>query len=158
TNVVVKGFHALPGVGLEYPTDWLPMSTPQLVAPNLAANDSVGVVVGPFHWVPSQVGHECMFFSVSANGDAGNIDGAITRPIPEWRLVPHDNNIGQRNVHPVSAMLAKVEWERLPFWIRNHGKLPVRLGADIKLPAWLAKLGWQLTVPQITNQKAAARP
>ena len=23
TNVVVKGFHALPGVGLVYPTDWM---------------------------------------------------------------------------------------------------------------------------------------
>ena len=66
TNVVVKGFHCLPGVGLEFPTDWVPMTTSQLPAPNLAANDSVGVVVGPFKWTPSQVGHECMFFSVSA--------------------------------------------------------------------------------------------
>ena len=48
TNVIVKGFHCLPGVGLEFPTDWVPMTTAQLTAPNLAANDSVGVVVGPF--------------------------------------------------------------------------------------------------------------
>jgi hypothetical protein len=30
---------------------------------------------------------------VSAKGDALDIDGSITGPIPEGRLVPHDNNI-----------------------------------------------------------------
>lgn len=158
TNIVVKAFHCLPGVGLEFPADWLPMTTPSLAAPNLAAGDNVGVVVGPFQWMPSQVGHECMFFSVSATGDPGNIDGHVVGPIGEWRLVPHDNNIGQRNVHPVDAQLNKVNWEKLPFWIRNHGKLPVRLGVDIKLPPWLAKLGWKLDLPQITKQRASLRP
>ena len=113
TNVVVKGFHALPGVGLVFPTDWVAMATPLLNAPNIAANNSVGVIVGPFKWMPSQVGHECMFFSVSAKGDAGNIDGHVVGPIPEWRLVPHDNNIGQRNVHPVNNKLDLVLWEKL---------------------------------------------
>lgn len=158
TNIVVKGFHCLPGVGLEFPSDWLPMTTPQLTAPNLAASDNVGEVVGPFNWIPSQVGHECMFFSVSATGDPGNIDGQVIGPIPEWRLVPHDNNIGQRNVHPVSPMLVDVPWEKLPFWIRNHGKLPVRLGVDIKLPGWLAKLGWKFDIPQITKERASVKP
>jgi hypothetical protein len=158
TNVVVKGFHCLPGVGLEFPTDWVPMATPQLAAPNLAASDSVGVVVGPFKWTPSQVGHECMFFSVSAKGDVGNIDGHVVGPIGEWRLVPHDNNIGQRNVHPVDNQLDLVKWEALPFWIRNHGKVPVRLGVDIKLPAWLAKLGWKFDIPEITRERTSLRP
>ena len=157
-NVVVKGFHCLPGVGLVYPTDWQPMATPQLNAPNLAAGDNVGVVVGPFKWTPAQVGHECMFFSVSAAGDASNIDGAITGAIPEWRLVPHDNNIAQRNVHPVNMALAEVDWERLPFWIRNHDRKPVRLGVDVKLPDWLARLGWKFDVPQITRERAVVRP
>jgi hypothetical protein len=157
TKIVVKGFHCLPGVGLEFPTDWLPMATPQLTAPNLAASDNVGEVVGPFKWMPSQVGHECMFFSVSASGDPGNIDGRVVGPIPEWRLVPHDNNIGQRNVHPVPPALVKVPWEKLPFWIRNHGKQPVRLGVDIKLPPWLAKLGWKFDIPQITKEKVSVK-
>jgi hypothetical protein len=158
TNVVVKGFHCLPGVGLEYPTDWMPMTTPQLAAPNLAANDSVGVIVGPFEWMPSQVGHECMFFSVSAQGDAANIDGRVVGPIGEWRLVPHDNNLGQRNVHPVDAQLDSVNWERLPFWVRNRGKRPVQLGVDVKLPSWLTKLGWKADVPQITGQRVSLPP
>ena len=158
TNVRVKGFHALPGVGLVYPIDWIAMATPQLTAPNLAAHDNVGVVVGPFKWVPSQVGHECMFFSVSAKGDASNIDGGITGPIPEWRLVPNDNNIAQRNVHPVFPLLVKVDWEKLPFWIRNHGRDPVRLGLTVKVPEWLEKLGWKFSVPQITKDRAVLKP
>ena len=44
-----------------------------------------------------------MFFTVSATGDPCNIDGRVVGPIPEWRLVPHDNNIGQRNVAPVAS-------------------------------------------------------
>ena len=158
TNIVVKGFHCLPGVGLEFPTDWMPMTTAQLVAPNLAANDNVGQVVGPFKWVPTQVGHECLFFSASAAGDPGNIDGHVVGPIPEWRLVPHDNNIGQRNVHPVSHLLRDVPWKKLPFWIRNHGNLPVQLSVDIHLPNWLAKLGWKFDIPQITKERASVKP
>jgi hypothetical protein len=150
-NVLVKGFHCLPGVGLEFPTDWVPMTTPQLAAANLAAGDSVGVVVGPFQWTPSQVGHECMFFSVSAAGDAGNIDGHVVGPIPEWRLVPHDNNIGQRNVHPVSIELLESGWEKLPFWIHNHGTMTVQLGVDVTLPKWLVELGWKFDVPKLTR-------
>jgi zinc metalloprotease ZmpB len=158
TNVVVKGFHALPGVGLVFPTDWVAMATPSLNAPNIAANNSVGVIVGPFKWMPSQVGHECMFFSVSAKGDAGNIDGHVVGPIPEWRLVPHDNNIGQRNVHPVNNKLDLVLWEKLPFWIRNRGRDPVQLGVEIKLPKWLEQLGWKFDVPQITRERVTLKP
>jgi hypothetical protein len=135
----------------------MPMTTAQLTAPNLAAADSVGQVVGPFKWTPSQVGHECMFFSVSATGDAGNIDGHVVGPIPEWRLVPHDNNIGQRNVCPVAMALAEVAWEKLPFWIRNRGRKPVKLGVDISLPAWLSKLGWKFDIPQISKERPSVK-
>lgn len=144
TNVVVKGFHCLPGIGLVYPDDWASMTTTQLAIPNLAANDSVGVVVGPFEWTPSQVGHECMFFSVSANNDPSNIDGRITGSIPEWRLVPHDNNIGQRNVHPVEISLSRDDLRRRLFWLRNpfDRQVPVKLAAH--LPSFLRKRGWSL--------------
>jgi zinc metalloprotease ZmpB len=71
--------------------------------------------------------------------------------------VPNDNNIGQRNVHPVDNQLDKVAWEKLPFWVRNHGKKPVRLSTDIKLPTWLSRLGWSFSVPQITKE-TVARP
>jgi len=162
TNVVVKGFHATPGAGLTFPADWAPMTTPQLAGPNIAGADLVGQVVGPFQWTPSQVGHECMFFSVSAQGDAGNIDGRVVGPIPEWRLVPHDNNLGQRNVHPVVAPLqgglGAIAWERLPFWIRNPGRMAVRTTVEIKVPVWLAKLGWAFNVPQADRRKLIIEP
>lgn len=156
TNIVVKAFHCLPGVGLEFPADWLPMTTPQLGAADLAAGDNVGAVVGPFEWTPTQVGHECMLFSVSADGDPGNIDGHVIGPIPEWRLVPYDNNIAQRNVQPMVLVgVGSDDWPVWPFWIRNHGKQPVLLGVDIKQPAWLARLGWKFDIPQIGKETTA---
>jgi zinc metalloprotease ZmpB len=104
TNVVVKAFHANPAAGLVYPNDWQPMNTAQLSAPNVAANNTAEITVGPFEWVPSQVGHECMFMVVSATGDQSNISNMTAGDsIPEWRLVPNDNNIGQRNVFPVAG-------------------------------------------------------
>lgn len=147
TDVVVKGFHCLPGVGLTYPTDWTPMTTPQLAAPDLAANDTTGIVVGPFEWTPSQVGHECMFFSVSATGDASNIDGRVVGPISEGRLVPHDNNIGQRNVSPVppaSEGLVNYMAEH-PFWINNSSKRRVTIQLEFVIPKFLKALGWELS-------------
>ena len=41
---------------------------------------------------------------VSADGDASNVDHVTAgEAIPEWRLVPNDNNLGLRNVVPVSG-------------------------------------------------------
>ena len=80
-------------------SDWQAMATPQLSAPNIAPNNTQEVIVGPFAWTPSQLGHECMLMVASATGDPSNIDNfSGGDSIPEWRLVPHDNNIGQRNV------------------------------------------------------------
>ena len=72
--------------------------------------------------------------------------------------MPHDNNIGQRNVHPVNNKLDLVLWEKLPFWIRNRGRDPVRLGVEIKLPKWLEQLGWKFDVPQITRERVTLKP
>ena len=118
------------------------MATPQLAAPNLAASDTVGVVVGPFKWTPSQVGHECMFFSVRPQGDASNIDGRH-RADPGMASGAERQQLGQRNVHPVKVSLLKSDWERLPFWLRNHDRATRRVDIDIQIPKWLAELGWQ---------------
>ncbi|HET8745873.1 MAG TPA: hypothetical protein VFM98_09715 [Ramlibacter sp.] len=144
SGITVKGFHCQPGIGLTYPDDWEPMTTAQLGAPNLAAGDAVGVVVGTFEWTPSQVGHECMFFSVSATGDPSNIDGRITGSIPEWRLVPHDNNIGQRNVHPVAMSLTRADLARRLFWLRNPFDRHVKVTLKATLPDFLRERGWKL--------------
>ena len=148
TNVVVAGFHCRPGIGLTYPVDWEAMTDATLTAPDLAANDNVGVVVGPFRWTPSQEGHECMFFSVSAAGDASNIDARITGSIPEWRLVPHDNNIAQRNVAPVpgarGAPGLKKAFKRRKFWLKNTFSHEAEIKLVATLPKFLTERGWRL--------------
>jgi hypothetical protein len=145
TNIVVKAYHAKPGVGLTYPDDWVAMDTNQLVVSNLASGAEQ--IVGPFEWTPSQVGHECMFMSVSALHDASNIDGRITSSIAEWRLVPNDNNIAQRNVSPVSGssnlnLIASIA--NLPFWARNPNSRESKITFDVQLPKFLTERGWRL--------------
>ena len=94
--------------------------------------------MGPFEWVPTQIGHECMFMVVSATGDASNVSNLTAGDsIPEWRLVPNDNNIGQRNVFPVAAgaglkgLLADLDGQRI------RVKNPLRVPA----PAWSSPRG-----------------
>jgi hypothetical protein len=153
-NIVVKGFHCLPGVGLTYPDDWAPMTTIQLSAPDLAPGATE--IVGPFEWTPSQIGHECMFMSVSADDgvvlktDASNIDGRVTGPIPEWRLVPNDNNIGQRNVAPVAGgggltgLIASLEGRT--FWVNNSfDRDNVKIEIKVTLPEFLKRKNWNIT-------------
>jgi zinc metalloprotease ZmpB len=148
TNVVVKAFHANPTIGLVYPNDWAPMTTAQLAAPNVAPNNSAEEIVGPFKWKPTQVGHECMFMIVSASGDMSNVSNfSPGETIPEWRLVPHDNNIGQRNVTPVPFQNLK-EWmqavSRLPFTLKNPHRRAARMVLIPTLPRVLVKRGWKL--------------
>jgi hypothetical protein len=83
----------------------------------------------------------------SADGDPSNID--VFGPgesIPEWRLVPHDNNIGQRNVHPVPAaggaagIMAVLDGRR--FTVRNPFDRRVRIMIRTELPPVLARRQW----------------
>lgn len=147
TGVVVKGFHANPAAGLSYPNDWVPMTTTQLSGADVPPNSSGDVVVGPFAWTPRHVGHECMFMIVSAVGDESNVDHiGAGNAIPEWRLVPHDNNIAQRNVAPVPGGTTGLveEFEHLRFSV--HNPMPARAGVqlDVMLPAVLDKRGWRV--------------
>jgi hypothetical protein len=150
TNVVVKAFHANPAAGLSYPNDWQAMATAQLSAANVPPNSSAEITVGPFHWVPSAVGHECMFMVVAATGDPSNISNMTAGDsIPEWRLVPNDNNIGQRNVFPVpgaggkKALLAALDKTKIT--IKNPFNVDAHVIIDSALPSFLSKGGWQVT-------------
>jgi hypothetical protein len=148
TNVVVKAFHANPTIGLVYPNDWQPMTTPQLAGPDLAPNSAVEEIVGPFKWTPTQLGHECMFMIVSAKADPSNVSNfSAGETIPEWRLVPHDNNIGQRNVTPVPYKSPK-DWAqamaRLRFTLKNPQRRAAKMLLVPTLPRLLVKRGWKL--------------
>jgi hypothetical protein len=147
-GVSVKAFHANPTIGLVYPNDWQPMGTPQLAAPSLAPNNTVEEIVGPFKWKPTQVGHECMFMIVSAKGDPSNVNNfSPGETIPEWRLVPHDNNIGQRNVVPVAFKSFK-DWIKavgsLHFTLKNPNRRASKMLLVPTLPRVLVKRGWKL--------------
>ena len=147
TNVVVKAFHANPAAGLSYPNDWIPMATAQLNAANVPASGSGGITVGPFAWVPTHVGHECMFMIVSANGDDSNVDHiAAGDSIPEWRLVPNDNNVGQRNVAPVPGGTTGLteEFKDLTFTLKNPMLTKAAMTVEHVVPRLLADRGWDL--------------
>jgi hypothetical protein len=125
------------------------MTTTQLSAANVPPNSTTEITVGPFEWIPSQVGHECMFMVASATGDPSNINNMTAGDsIPEWRLVPHDNNIGQRNVFPVAGgkgikgLLAS--FERLTFMLKNPHASRARMVVNPVLPPLLAERGWTL--------------
>jgi len=157
TGVVVKGYHANPSAGLSFPNDWLPMTTTQLSASNVAASNGAEVTVGPFQWVPFHLGHECMIMIVSATGDASNVDHIKPGDlIPDWRLVPNDNNIAQRNVAPVSGggtSGVTAEFDGLSFELKNPLTETATMKVEATLPPLLLQRGWQL---DFTNRGGAS--
>ena len=114
-GVVVRAFHGRQSERLVYPGDWQPMKTARRAAANVPPNSSKEIVVGPFSWVPASAGRHCMLMAVSAAGDASNIDHLTARDsIANARLVPHDNNIAQRNVTVVAEPHRRRTWRRRP--------------------------------------------
>jgi len=159
TGLVVKAYRANPAAGLSYPIDWTPMSTPQLSAADVPANNAAEITVGPFEWTPTHVGHECMFMIVSATGDASNVDNiAAGDSIPEWRLVPNDNNIGQRNVFPVAGSGTSgltADFNRYGFELKNPHLKTAAAQVRVILPSFLEKRGWKV---QFTNRGGGTFP
>jgi hypothetical protein len=55
-------------------------------------------MIGPFEWIPeiNAYGYDSVIMIVYATDDASNINNfAMGETIPDWSLVPNDNNIGQ---------------------------------------------------------------
>jgi zinc metalloprotease ZmpB len=162
TGVVVKAYHANPAAGLSYPNDWIPMTTAQLSGADVPASNGGTIVVGPFAWTPQHVGHECMFMVVSATGDASNVNNiAPGSSIPEWRLVPQDNNIGQRNVAPVpgggTTGLVE-EFAGLSFEVKNPLPKPAVIQIESVLPGLLAQRDWRLDITSKGGSAFTLRP
>ncbi|MER9064742.1 hypothetical protein [Mesorhizobium sp. M0698] len=152
-NVRVDAYHCLPGTGLAFPDDWTAMATPTIPASGSIAPGGA-TIIGPFAFVPTQVGHECLLAIAHADGDPGN-DTTITGTIPEYRFVPFDNNIGQRNVTPVLPSLrhlVELFREHL-ILIRNPLKRSVVCHIDLQLPQFMRKLGWEMRVVSEGGQK-----
>jgi hypothetical protein len=99
TGVVVRAFQARPQSKRLFPRDYEPMKPGRLTVARVAPNSSTKMVVGPFAWMPSGGGQDYLLMIASADGDPSNVDNFVGREsIPDWRLVPNDNNIGQRRV------------------------------------------------------------
>lgn len=98
TGVVVRAFHCAASSQSVYPRDWRPMRTVSRAVKTVPPHAAREVVVGPFAWVP-RAPRESMLMVVSAAGDISNIDNfTAAESIANARLVPHDNNIAQRDV------------------------------------------------------------
>ena len=141
-SVTVKAFHCLPGMGLAWPDAWGPMDTPSHTVANILPGAGNGVVVGPFDWTPTEVGHECVLVIVECAADQ-----AVTQTLAAGShvnhsdLVPFDNNIAQRNLAPT---LPKGTTKR-SVWVSNPYEDPrtVELRVEDSLPkGWR----WQLSL------------
>lgn len=150
-TVTVKGWHCLPGAGLTWPVDFTAMSPAAgLSVASIGANNTQEVTLGPFEWVPNSniYGHDCVLMIASTAGDASNVAHFTgTETIEEWRLVPNDNNIGQRNVTLVAgagpeALLSSLDGAI--FVAGNSFNRPARMELRVELPNALAARGWAL--------------
>ena len=149
SGVTVRAFHYKSSAGQIYPDDWKPMATAELPAPDVPPNSAREITVGPFEWTPSD-GRDCMIMVAAAPGDASNIDHfEKEKPIPEWRLVPHDNNIGQRNEIAVDSGGAKdlvAAFAGTRITVKNPGDTRAKMVIDVVLPPPLAKRGWRARI------------
>lgn len=101
--VTVKAFHCVSGLGLVWPDAWTPTDTPSIVVANIVPGPANSVVVGPFPWTPTEVGHECILVVAECAQDhAITQDLLPTDQVRHSDLVPFDNNIAQRNLAPTA--------------------------------------------------------
>ena len=159
TNVTVRSYHSLPGAGLTWPNDFTEMSPAGGHSiPAIGANNTEEVTFGPFEWVPNVnvYGHDCALMIASADGDPSNIDNFTgTETIAEWRLVPNDNNIGQRNVSIVpggggsEALMAAIDGA--PFFAGNSFNRRAVMELRVDMPRVLASKGWRLRFAELDN-------
>ena len=152
-NVIVKGYHCKPSAGVLWPNDLQPMTTAQLSAGTLQPSNTEEKIVGPFEWTPvtNAWGHDCMLMIVSATGDPSNVDNFTAGEVVEdWRLVPNDNNVGQRNVTLVpgggglKGLVAGLHGKG--FWVGNPGRTSATIAVSIVLPPLLARRGWRISL------------
>jgi zinc metalloprotease ZmpB len=160
-NITVRAYHTKPGAGLTWPYDFVEMNpVGGLPIASIPANSASEVQVGPFEWEPNinAYGHDCVLMIASAAGDPSNIDNFTgTESIQEWRLVPHDNNIGQRNVSVVpgagggEALVAALDGAF--FLAGNNLNRRAVMELRVEMPALLTEKGWQLVFGGISDNK-----
>lgn len=161
TGVVVKAYNTDPGAGLVWPDNWRAMTTAQLNVPDIPPGGEV--VVGPFSWTPTVADHECLLMIATSSGDPSNVSSfGAGESIAEWRLVPHDNNCAQRNVHPIAAGAGLegivAELEGRSFAVHNPFDDKASIEVQIALPAVLSERGWDVVTTNEGGSRFALAP
>ena len=85
----------------------------------------------------------------SATGDPSNIHNfSVGNSVPDWRLVPHDNNIALRSVFPVTGsdagQLVK-DFSGISFQVKNPFNKSALMSVKAFLPSFLVKRGWKIS-------------
>jgi zinc metalloprotease ZmpB len=164
-NVKVRAYHTRPGAGLLWPKDFEALSTAEISVGTLAPNNTAERTVGPFKWTPSTnaYGHDCMLMIVSCDDDPGNTDNfTLAEVIPDWRLVPNDNNIGQRNVvhapggSGIRGLMKALD--NVSLWIGNPNFKTAIMELRIKLPELLALNNWRISIKDLSDNKFELEP
>ena len=95
-NVSVRGFQVTQGTEGNWPLDWSSLDTPSLSATNGIPSGGE-VILGPFEWTPVSANTSVLMVAAATN-DASIVDNPVIfgKTIPNWRLVPFDNNNAQR--------------------------------------------------------------
>ena len=96
-DVSVEAFHCNPGTGMLWPDDFHSMG--MLTHPG-GIDSGANATLGPFHWTPSVLDHECLL-AVANSPDDPTAASMFHRAVPHWQLVRFDNTVGQRNVSPI---------------------------------------------------------
>ena len=149
-NVTVRAYHSLPGAGLTWPNDFVEMNPiGGLPVASVPANSAAAVQVGPFEWEPNinAYGHDCVLMIASVAGDTSNVDNFTgTESVQEWRLVPHDNNVGQRNVTVLpgggGGEALRAALDGAFFMAGNNLNRRATMELRVEMPKVLADKGW----------------
>lgn len=163
-NVRVRGYHCKPSAGVLWPNDLQPMTTAELLAGTVNPNNTQEKIVGPFEWTPNANawGHDCMMMIVTADSDPSNVCTlAAGELLADWRLVPNDNNFGQRNVvfAPTTTPESLVKWlDRRAFWVGNPHLNPAMVELRVQLPNLLSSRGWRLHFEGLERNRFELKP
>jgi len=133
--------------------------------PSVPANSAGDVTLGPFDWVPNvnAYGHDCVLMIASVPGDPSNIDNfGPGETIAEWRLVPNDNNVGQRNVQLVpggGGMEGLLQGlDSRVFFAGNTFMRRATMQLQVELPSFLKAAGWRLRFRGLTGDRFTLGP
>jgi len=104
-----------------------------------------------------------MLMIASAAGDPSNVDLLSLGEIyADWRLVPHDNNVGQRNVNLVPAgggadgIIASLQGKG--FWLGNPSRKTALMAVTIALPSVLVRAGWRVRLASFPDGGLRMKP